>query len=117
MAFWQENYAFIKDVYDTRASKLDELMVKTDNAIKDVKADKLYTSAEFKKVKEIFAVGILQHYAPKTFKMWSYGCLCWNLTILLPLRFYMKSNVGEFKRSKKSFLAILEVPNFDFRKF
>jgi hypothetical protein len=55
MAFWQENYAFIKDVYDTRASKLDELMVKTDNAIKDVKADKLYTSAEFKKVKEIFA--------------------------------------------------------------
>ena len=58
MAFWQENYAFIKDVYDTRASKLDELMVKTDNAIKDVKADKLYTSAEFKKVKEIFAVGI-----------------------------------------------------------
>ena len=77
MAFWQENYAFIKDVYDTRASKLDELMVKTDNAIKDVKADKLYTSAEFKKVKEIFAVGILKQ--------------CGNSRIFLPLRFYVKS--------------------------
>ena len=26
--------------------------------------------------------------------------LCWNLIILLPLRFYVKSNFGEFKRSK-----------------
>ena len=26
--------------------------------------------------------------------------LCWNLTILLPLRFCVKSNFGEFKRSK-----------------
>ena len=26
--------------------------------------------------------------------------LCWNMIILLPLRFYVKSNFGEFKRSK-----------------
>ena len=26
--------------------------------------------------------------------------LCWNLIILLPLRFYVKSNFGEFKQSK-----------------
>lgn len=58
MTFWQENYAFIKDVYDSRASKLCEVMTKTDKAIADVLADKIYTSAEFKKVKEIFMVRI-----------------------------------------------------------
>ena len=58
MAFWQENYAFIKDVYDTRSAKLIELMDKTDASINDVTDEKkLYTSAEFKKVKEIFTVG------------------------------------------------------------
>ena len=57
MTFWQENYAFIKDVYDTRAQKLNELMDKTESSIGDVMTDKIYTSAEFKKVKEIFQVG------------------------------------------------------------
>ena len=56
MTFWQENYAFIKDVYDTRATKLFETMTKTDQSIADVVADKIYTSAEFKKVKEVFMV-------------------------------------------------------------
>ncbi len=56
MTFWQENYAFIKDVYDSRATKLSEVMSKTDKAIADVLADKIYTSAEFKKVKEVFMV-------------------------------------------------------------
>ena len=59
MTFWQENYSFIKDVYDSRASKLNELMDKTDMSIQDVVADKIYTSAEFKKVKEVFSVGII----------------------------------------------------------
>ena len=59
MSFWQENYAFIKDVYDSKASKLMEVMDKTDAAIKEVVADKIYTSEEFKKVKETFAVGII----------------------------------------------------------
>ena len=49
MSFWQENYAFIKDVYDSKASKLMEVMDKTDAAIKEVVADKIYTSEEFKK--------------------------------------------------------------------
>ena len=56
MSFWQENYAFIKDVYDTRSAKMTEIMDKTEKAIADVVADKIYTSAEFKKVKEIFTV-------------------------------------------------------------
>ena len=34
MTFWQENYGFIKDVYDTRSAKLVELMDKTDASIK-----------------------------------------------------------------------------------
>ena len=56
--FWHDNYAFIKDVYDTRSGKLVELMEKTDASIRDVCDEKkLYTSAEFKKVKETFTVG------------------------------------------------------------
>jgi hypothetical protein len=56
MTFWQENYAFIKDVYDSRAGKLEELMDKTDKSISAILADKIYTSEEFKKIKEIFMV-------------------------------------------------------------
>ena len=58
MSFWQENYAFIKDVYDTKSARLLELMDKTEKAIAEVTDEKkLYTSAEFKKVKETFTVG------------------------------------------------------------
>ena len=56
MSFWQENYAFIKDVYDTRANKMSDLMDAMDKSISDILADKIYTSLEFKKVKEIFVV-------------------------------------------------------------
>ena len=41
----------------------------------------------------------------------------WNFTILLPLKFYVKSNFGELKWSKMLFLAILEGLNFDLGKF
>ena len=41
-----------------------------------------------------------KHYAPENFKMWSQAWLCWSWISLLPLRLYMKSNFGEFKRSK-----------------
>ena len=54
--FWAENYSFIKDVYDSRAQKMSDLMDAMDKAIGDILADKIYTSAEFKKVKEIFSV-------------------------------------------------------------
>ena len=42
---------------------------------------------------------------------------CGNFTILLPLKFYVKSSFGELKRSKMGFLAILDGLNFDFCKF
>jgi len=69
MAFWQENYSFIKDVYDSRSGKLVELMDKTDIAIKDVMTDKLYTSEEFKKVKEIFT-GLARNLEQPEIKDW-----------------------------------------------
>jgi uncharacterized protein YozE (UPF0346 family) len=55
MAFWQENYAFIKDVYNTRANGLAELMTKTNNAMAEVLADKIYSSTDFKRIKENFS--------------------------------------------------------------
>jgi len=55
MAFWQENYAFIKDVYDDRSQKMVEVMDKCEKAIAEVLADKIYTSNEFNKVKESFS--------------------------------------------------------------
>jgi len=54
MSFWQENYAFIKDVYDNRSEKMVEVMDKCEKSIAEVLADKIYTSNEFKKVKESF---------------------------------------------------------------
>ena len=39
---------------------------------------------------------------------------CGNFMILLPLRFYFKSNFGKLKRQKMSFMAILDLLNFDF---
>jgi hypothetical protein len=59
MSFWQENYGFIKDVFDSRAKKMSDLMDAMDKSILDILADKIYTSAEFKKVKEVFMVSIL----------------------------------------------------------
>ena len=40
-----------------------------------------------------------------------------KLVILLPLRFYVKSNYGEFKWSKNVIFSNLEVLKFDFSKF
>ena len=42
---------------------------------------------------------------------------CGNLTICLPHRFYVKSNFGEFTWWKMSFLALLQLLNFNFGKF
>ena len=39
---------------------------------------------------------MLQKLSISEVKAW----LCWNLIILLPLQFYVKSNFGEFKHSK-----------------
>merc|ERR1711934_1038714 len=54
MTFWQENYAFIKDVYDMRHQKMAEWMENVEKAIARIMADKVYTSAEFKRERHNF---------------------------------------------------------------
>merc|ERR1711992_326542 len=54
MTFWQENYAFIKDVYDMRHHKMAEWMDNVEKAISRIMADKVYTSAEFKRERDNF---------------------------------------------------------------
>ena len=59
MAFWQENYQFIKEVYDMRLSRMSEWMDNVDKAIGRIMADKVYTSAEFKRERDNFHVSQL----------------------------------------------------------
>jgi len=54
MTFWQENYAFIKDVYDMRHHKMAEWIENVEKAISRIMADKVYTSAEFKRERDSF---------------------------------------------------------------
>merc|ERR1712212_892390 len=54
MSFWQENYAFIKEVYEMRHSKMAEWMENVEKAIARIMADKVYTSAEFKRERDTF---------------------------------------------------------------
>ena len=56
MTFWQENYSFIREVYDTRYAKMVEWMDNVEMAIQKVCASKVYTSAEFKREKDNFHV-------------------------------------------------------------
>lgn len=59
MTFWQENYHFIKDVYDMRHTKMLEWMENVEKAIARIMADKVYTSAEFKRERDNFHVCLL----------------------------------------------------------
>ena len=71
MTFWQENCGFIKEVYDSRAAKMSEIMDKTEASIAEILADKIYTSQEFKKVKEVFAVSLISiHTMEETIKVY-----------------------------------------------
>merc|ERR1712088_586573 len=54
MAFWQENYQFIKEVYDMRHHKMAEWMENVEKSIARIMADKVYTSSEFKRERDTF---------------------------------------------------------------
>ena len=56
MTFWQENYPFIKYVYLMRQTKMVEWMENVEKAISRIMADKVYTSAEFKRERDNFHV-------------------------------------------------------------
>ena len=58
MTFWQENYPFIKDVYLMRQTKMVEWMENVEKSISKIMADKVYTSAEFKRERDNFHVSI-----------------------------------------------------------
>ena len=49
-------YPFIKDVYLTRQTKMVEWMENIEKAISKIMADKVYTSAEFKRERDNFHV-------------------------------------------------------------
>merc|ERR1712212_1404423 len=55
MSFWQENYAFIKEVYEMRHMKMAEWMENAEKSIARIMADKVYTSSEFKRERDTFS--------------------------------------------------------------
>ena len=69
MTFWQENYPFIKDVYLMRQTKMVEWMENVEKAISRIMADKVYTSAEFKRERDNFHVSI--YFQVKNFLIFS----------------------------------------------
>merc|ERR1711935_1226412 len=54
MTFWQENYPFIKDIYDMRHTKMAEWMENVEKSISRIMADKVYTSSELKRERDNF---------------------------------------------------------------
>ena len=58
MTFWQENFGFIREVYDYRCSKYGEWMDNIEAIIGKVMANTQYTYKEFKIIKDTFTVRI-----------------------------------------------------------
>ena len=96
MTFWQENYSFIKEVYDTRYAKMVEWMDNVEMAIQKVCASKVYTSAEFKREKDNFHVRIQAFFTIPS-KFW---------TIISSITFYCQSLCKNLERAEtKRWLA------------
>jgi len=96
MTFWQENYSFIKEVYDTRYSKMVEWMDNVEMAIQKVCASKVYTSAEFKREKDNFH-SLCKNLERAETKRW----LTETLDTL------MKERAGEEKKEENRKLALI----------
>jgi len=54
MSFWQENLPFIKGFFDERSTKFLELMDNAEKSIEQVNAPQIYTSKQFKRIKDNF---------------------------------------------------------------
>jgi len=54
MSFWQENLPFIKGFFDERSTKFLELMDNAEKSTEQVNADQIYTSKQFKRIKDNF---------------------------------------------------------------
>ena len=95
MTFWQENYSFIKEVYDTRYAKMAEWMDNVEMAVQKVLASRVYTSAEFKREKDNFHVSIYSGYCQK----WIFRTL--NTDILTTDLIYNFFNISLCARTLK----------------
>jgi len=69
MAFWQENLPFIKGFFDERSQKFLELMDSAEKSIEQVNADQIYTSKQFKRIKDNFT-GIVKNLERKEVRDW-----------------------------------------------
>ena len=69
MAFWQENYQFIKEVYEMRHLKMAEWMENVEKSISRIMADKVYTSAEFKRERDTFNVRAIKTRDPNSLNL------------------------------------------------
>lgn len=59
MTFWQENYGFVKDVYDFRLQKYQEWMDNLEAIVSKVMAPNVqYTYKEFKMIQDSLSVSI-----------------------------------------------------------
>ena len=58
MTFWQENYPFVKEIYMDRHNRMLDWMDNVEKAISRILADKVYTSAEFKRERDNFHVSL-----------------------------------------------------------
>ncbi|XP_040569687.1 muscle-specific protein 300 kDa [Lepeophtheirus salmonis] len=96
MSFWQENYSFIKEVYDTRYAKMVEWMDNVEMAIQKVCASKVYTSSEFKREKDNFH-SLCKNLERAETKRW----LAETLDTL------MKERVGEEKKEELRKLEVI----------
>ena len=82
MTFWQENYPFVKEIYTDRHTKMADWMENVEKAISRILADKVYTSAEFKRERDIFYVSleelskVLLFYKINTSNSLAYFLLC-----------------------------------------
>lgn len=65
MTFWQENYGFVKDVYDFRLQKYQEWMDNLEAIVSKVMAPNVqYTYKEFKNIQDSLTVSITQSLSP-----------------------------------------------------
>jgi len=98
MSFWSENYSFIKDVYDTRVTKMTEWMDHIERAIGKVMATKVYTSAEFKRERDNF-LSLCKNLERAETKKW--------LSEVMEVLFRDRNN-EEKKDENKRFEALIE---------
>jgi len=69
MSFWQENLPFIKGFFDERSTKFLELMDNAEKSIEQVNADQIYTSKQFKRIKDNFQ-GIVKNLERQEVRDW-----------------------------------------------